>query len=352
MSNSLGTYFKVTTFGESHGKAIGCIIDGCPSGIEIKKSYIQRFLNKRKPGKSRYVTSRKEKDKVMFLSGVYKDKTTGSPLCLVCYNYNKLSKDYKNIKDVFRPGHADITYFNKYGVRDYRGGGRASARTTISLVIAGSIARKILKDFFNIKIFSYINSVGNKNISFVNKRNIGDNIFSVPNTLNIGDIKKEIREATIKCDSVGSSIKLIITGMLPGIGEPLYKKLDSELTRNLIGINAVKSLSIGNGYHMYRKYGSNSNDQIKSTGFISNNSGGILGGISTGQDILIDIFIKPTPSIYIKQDTICKEYKNRETKIIGRHDPCVGLRAPVIMESISSVVILNLIMKQRLNLFF
>ncbi|MGX7589746.1 chorismate synthase [Candidatus Vidania fulgoroideorum] len=352
MSNSLGNYFKITTFGESHGKAIGCIIDGCPPGIKIKESYIQKLLNKRKPGKSKYVTSRKEKDKVSFLSGIYKNKTTGGPLCLVCYNYNKLGVDYKNIKNIFRPGHADITYFTKYNIRDYKGGGRSSARTTISIVIAGSIARKILKEFFNIKIFSYIKSVGKVKIGFLNKEIIKKSIFTIPNKNNIKDIKEEIKKTTRNCNSIGSSIKLIITGLMPGIGEPLYKKLDMELIKNLIGLNAVKSISIGDGYKIHKMNGDKSNDQINKKGFNSNKAGGILGGISTGQDIIINIFIKPTPSIYIEQNTICKNYKESKIKTSGRHDPCVGLRAPVITESISSIVILNLIMKQKINLFF
>ncbi|MGX7458772.1 chorismate synthase [Candidatus Vidania fulgoroideorum] len=352
MSNSLGTYFKVTTFGESHGKAIGCVIDGCPPGVKIEEEYIQKYLDRRKPGRNKYVTSRKEEDKVSFISGVYKGKTTGNPLCLVCYNYNKLSKDYKNIKDIFRPGHADITYLLKYGIRDYKGGGRSSARTTIALVIAGSIARKILKEFFNVKIYSYINSIGKTKISFLSKKIIKGSIFTIPNKKDIRKVKREIRNSVLECDSVGSSIKIVIGGLMPGIGEPLYKKLDMELTKNLIGLNAVKSIAIGNGYKMHRIKGSKSNDQINSRGFLSNKAGGILGGISTGQDIIINIMVKPTPSIYIEQKTICKEYKELKIKTSGRHDPCVGLRAPVITESITSIVIINLIIKQRLNLFF
>ncbi|MGX7585914.1 chorismate synthase [Candidatus Vidania fulgoroideorum] len=351
MSNSIGNYYKITTFGESHGKALGCIIDGCPAGIEIKKSYIQKFLDIRRPGKSKYVTTRKEKDSVSFVSGIFNNQTTGTPICLIVKNYNKISNDYKNIENLYRPGHADFTYFIKYGTRDHRGGGRSSARTTLSIVIAGSIARKILNDFFNIKFNSYVNKVGKEKIKVFNERPL-DQLHDFGKNKSLIKIKDLIRNTTKNCDSLGSRIKLIITGLLPGIGEPLYEKLESELIKGLIGINAIKSISIGNGFNIEKLKGSENNDEIRNFGFLSNNSGGILGGISTGQDIILTLKIKPTPSVFKKQRTINTSFKNKLISIKGRHDPCVGLRAPVIIESISSVVILNLIMKQRVNLFY
>lgn len=351
MYNTFGDFFKVTTFGESHGDSIGCVIDGCPSGINFNKKFIQYNLDLRRPGKNKYVSKRDEKDKIKVISGIFNNVTTGSPICVIVKNINKISEDYDDIKDIFRPGHADITYFFKYGVRDYKGGGRSSARTTISLVIAGSIAKMILLDFFNIKIFSYLNSISNTKLNFINKKFIKSSPFFSTcknNNLIINKIKSVVRD----CDSVGASIKTIITGLFPGIGDPCFKKLDMELAKIVVGLNAVKAISFGSGFKSISKKGSENNDNINSKGFESNNSGGILGGISTGQDIIFTTFIKPTPSIFKEQKTIEKNnLKEKMIKVKGRHDPCVAIRAPIIIDSIVSIIILNSIFIQRTNLF-
>ncbi|UOQ33109.1 Chorismate synthase [Candidatus Vidania fulgoroideae] len=352
MYNTFGDFFKVTTFGESHGDSIGCVIDGCPSGIKFDKGFIQYNLNLRRPGRNKYVTKRKEKDKLEVLSGVYKKRTTGAPICIIVKNINKISKDYEDIKDVFRPGHADITYYFKYGTRDHRGGGRSSARTTISLVIAGSIAKKILIDFFNIKVFSYLNSISDKKINFINKNFINSSFFFSPEG-NEKKVIKKIKSVVEDCDSIGASIKTIISGLFPGIGDPCFKKLDMELSKIVLGLNAVKAISFGKGFSTIKKRGSENNDEINKFGFESNNSGGILGGISTGQDIVFDTFIKPTPSIFKKQRTIEKNFKEElDLNVKGRHDPCVAIRAPIIIDSIVSIIILNSIIIQKTNMFF
>ncbi|MGX7589468.1 chorismate synthase [Candidatus Vidania fulgoroideorum] len=352
MNNSFGDFYKVTTFGESHGLCIGCVIDGCPSGFLLKNSYIIKELKKRKPGTSKYVTPRKEDDIIEILSGVFKKRTTGTPIGIIVKNKNKISSDYYNIKDIFRPGHADFTYFNKYKIRDYRGGGRSSARTTVSIVIAGSLAKKILKKFFKINIFSYVNSIGKKKIKFINKKYVYTKNLFIPNLI----IKKKIfsfLNKTIKSNnSLGCKISLNISGLNPGLGDPLFEKLNSILLKSLSNLNAVKALEIGKGIKSSYIYGSENNDKFFKEGILTNNSGGILGGISTGKDININIYIKPTSSIFIKQKTINTKNKEKYIKISGRHDPCVGLRSIPIIESLTSIVIINSLIKQKLNNFY
>lgn len=352
MNNSIGNLFKVTTFGESHGKCIGCVIEGCPVGFKIKKKYISKELDKRKPGTNKFVTPRKEKDNIKIISGIFKNKCTGTPIGIIVKNKNKISSDYANIKNIFRPGHADFTYLNKYGIRDYRGGGRSSARTTISLVISGAIAKKILKKYFNIKIFSYLNSIGNIKIKFIKKKNVVIKNLFIPNK----KIKKKIfllLTNTMKnCNSLGCKISLIVSGLTPGIGEPLYEKINSNIFQHISNLNAVKAVEIGKGIKSSYIYGDENNDEYFKEGILTNNSGGVLGGISTGKDINLNIFIKPTSSIFLKQKTINKKKKECNVKISGRHDPCVGIRAVPIIESIISIVILNLIFKQKINNFY
>ncbi|MGX7576907.1 chorismate synthase [Candidatus Vidania fulgoroideorum] len=341
--NTIGNLFKITTFGESHGKALGCVIDGCPPGIKIKKKYISKELNKRKPGKNKYVTQRKEEDNFKIVSGIYKKRTTGTPIGIIIKNYDFVSKDYKNLENIFRPGHADYSYNSKYGIRDHRGGGRSSARTTVSIVAAGSICKKIIKDLYNIRVFSYIKKIGNKKINF--NKNLK---YSVEKHLN-KKIKNILNSVIKKKDSIGCLINLKITGIMKGLGEPLYDKFDSELSKHLINLNAVKAVEIGKCN--LKKMGSENNDFFFKEGIYKNNSGGIIGGISTGQDICINIKIKPTSSIFKKQKTVNKKLNETFIKIQGRHDPCVGLRAIPIIESITSIILINFIIKQKLIIF-
>ncbi|MGX7589330.1 chorismate synthase [Candidatus Vidania fulgoroideorum] len=350
--NIIGNYFKVATFGESHGNSVGCLIDGCPAGIKIDSNYIQKNLNKRRPGSSKFVTQRNEGDNIKIISGIYKKKTTGTPIGIIVKNLNKISKDYSNIKNKFRPGHADITYYLKYRIRDHRGGGRSSARTTISLVIAGSIAKKILTKYFNIKIFSYLKKIKNLKIPFIDKKNANYKNFFSPNI----EYKKKIENIIVKTlksnDSVGCVIGLRINGIIPGIGDPLFSKLDSNLLKSIMDLNAVKAVEFGEGIKNSKSNGSINNDQFFKEGFLKNDSGGFLGGITTGQEINLNIYFKPTSSIFKEQSTLNKKFENKKILIKGRHDPCVGLRAAPIIESISSIIIIDSIMSQKINSFF
>jgi len=352
MSSTIGDLYKITTFGESHGKYIGCVIEGCPSGIIIKKKIIQKELNLRKPGKNKYVSLRKEKDKVILTSGIFKNRTTGTPISVIVKNKEKRSVDYFNISDKFRPGHADLTYQKKYNIRDYRGGGRSSARTTISIVIAGAIAKHILKEMFNIKIFGYVYSVGKKNIPFYKKSHIKKNIFFLPNLELVREIKSYIKKLIKSNDSIGGVINVNISNMPFCLGEPVFDKIESKTSYILSGLNAIKAIEFGSGIYSSVLNGSKNNDKLTSKGFIGNNSGGILGGISSGQDLNIKLHIKPTSSIFKKQKTISEYNSNKEIKIRGRHDPCVALRAVPIIESAVAITILDLVMRHKSKSFF
>lgn len=332
MSNIIGDYFKVLTFGESHGSFLGCIIDNIPSGFLLIKNKVQKLLDLRKPGKSKFVSLRKEEDKFRIISGIFNNRTTGTPLGLIIYNKNKRSVDYNNISEKFRPGHADYTYYKKYCLRDYKGGGRSSARTTVSLVLAGGICKYILKDIYCIDIFSYLTS-------------IGGNIID-------GNIDYFIKKVLKKKDSLGATVNVSIGNMPSGIGEPLFKKIESEITKIIIGLNAVKAIEFGSGIKCSLSFGSKSNDNLYKCGFKSNKSGGILGGISTGQNIKFTVFIKPTSSISKSQDTINKNLFEEKITTIGRHDPCVGLRIMPIIDSAISIVIFNLLLKHKFSYFF
>ncbi|WDI79445.1 chorismate synthase [Candidatus Vidania fulgoroideae] len=332
MSNILGSIFKVLTFGESHGKLLGCLIDGIPSGIYVNKNKIQKELNLRKPGKSNLVSLRKEKDKLKIISGIFCNRTTGTPLGLIVYNKNKRSLDYKNISKKFRPGHADYTYYKKYNIRDYRGGGRSSARTTVSIVLAGSICKYILKDIYCIDFFSFISCVGG---------NVNYNSFSK-------NIKKTIKNK----DSLGSSVNVIVGNIPNGIGEPLFEKIESEISKTIMGLNAVKAIEFGSGIKCNSYKGSENNDNIYKNGFKSNNSGGILGGISSGQNLKFTVHIKPTSSISKIQDTVDNNLVEEKIETTGRHDPCIGLRIIPIIESAVAIVIFDLILKHKFSFFF
>lgn len=336
--NSFGMKLKFSTFGESHGTALGCILDGVPAGLKIDEEYIQSELDRRKPGKSEFETARKEADKVEILSGVFEGLSTGTPIAMVIYNTNQKSKDYSNIKDVFRPGHADFTYFHKYGLRDYRGGGRSSARETAARVAAGAIAKLMLKEL-NIEVFSGICEIdGIKSESYNYEQAKKSIIYALDEA-----VEEKQKEAILKAkndhDSVGGVSRVLIKGTPIGLGQPLYYKLDGVLADAMMGINAVKAVEIGDGVLSSSALGSSNNDEIRKNGFESNHAGGILGGISNGEDIVMNVYFKPTPSIFKEQHTITTNNEEVDFALKGRHDPCVAIRGTVVCEAMAALVI-------------
>nr|WP_321267152.1 chorismate synthase [uncultured Sulfurimonas sp.] len=341
--NSFGMKLRYSTFGESHGKAIGCLLDGVPAGLDIDEEYIQSELDRRKPGKSEFETARKEADAVEILSGVFEGKSTGTPIAMVIYNTNQKSKDYTNIKDVFRPGHADFTYFHKYGIRDYRGGGRSSARETAARVAAGAIAKLMLKEL-NIEVLSGISEVaGIKGEVFDYEKAKSSIIYAL-------DANKEQaqKEAILKAknnhDSVGGVSRVVVKGAPVGLGQPLYYKLDGVLADAMMGLNAVKAVEIGDGVLSASTLGSQNNDEIRANGFESNHSGGILGGISNGEDIVMNVYFKPTPSIFKEQHTVTTTNEEVDFSLKGRHDPCVAIRGTVVCEAMAALVIADMLL--------
>ncbi len=341
--NSFGVRFRLTTFGESHGKAIGCVVDGVPAGLKIDEEFIQAQLDRRRPGKSQVETARKELDRVEILSGTFEGYSTGTPIAMVIFNSNQKSRDYENVKNIFRPAHADFTYWHKYGIRDYRGGGRSSARETASRVAAGAVAQLLLKEV-GIKVESGLFSVGDiesKELDFE---------YAKQNNLNALDRdKKELQEALIleakkAHDSVGGSVVTKISNMPIGLGEPIYYKLDSLLADAMMSINASKAVEIGNGIEASRIRGSQNNDEISPDGFLSNNSGGILGGISNGEDVLIKTHFKPTPSIFLEQRSVDIYNNPIKYKLQGRHDPCVAVRGVLVCEAMASLVVADMLL--------
>ncbi|MGA1933472.1 chorismate synthase [Arcobacter sp. YIC-464] len=339
--NSFGHRFKFTTFGESHGKALGCIVDGVPAGIKIDEEFIQSEMDRRKPGQNKYATARKEGDKVEILSGVFEGVTTGTPISMVIFNENQKSKDYSNVKDLFRPGHADFTYFNKYGVRDYRGGGRSSARETAARVAAGAIAKLMLKEL-GIKVQSgicEIDGVKAEELDFSNVSN--SEIFALDKNVE-QEQKDAILAAKNKHNSVGGVALVNVKGTPVGLGEPLYFKLDSQIANAMMSINAVKAVEIGDGTLASRVKGYDNNDQIRKDGFKTNHSGGILGGISNGDDINVKVYFKSTPSIFIKQETVDIHNNEVDCELKGRHDPCVAVRGSVVAESMMALVLADM----------
>ena len=345
--NTFGKSFSVTTFGESHGVALGCIIDGCPPGLEISEGYIQAYLDQRKPGTSKYTTQRKEDDKIEILSGIFEGKTTGTPIGLLIRNKDQKSKDYDNLKDVFRPSHADYAYTQKYGVRDHRGGGRASARETTMRVAAGSIARKYLNDNCGIEIHGYLKQIGELSITSIDFSEVNKNPFFCPDKSLVPEIEKYIDVLRSEGDSVGAKIQINATNMPLGLGEPVFDKLDADLAKALMSINAVKGVEVGEGMAVAGSKGSGSRDEITPQGFKSNNSGGISGGISTGQDLLLSIALKPTSSINKEGDTVDKEGKAVKVQVKGRHDPCVGIRATPIAEAMVALTLIDHYLRNR-----
>ncbi|MCX8083655.1 MAG: chorismate synthase [Calditerrivibrio sp.] len=348
--NSFGRIFRITTFGESHGKAVGVVVDGCPSRIDLSESDIQAELDRRRPGQSELTTPRQEEDKVEILSGVFEGVTTGTPICMVVYNMNQKSKDYDAVKNLFRPGHADYTYQMKYGIRDYRGGGRSSSRETIGRVCAGAIAKKILKKY-NIDIFGYVKQVG----TVKGHRIARDFVEKNPIRMADPDVYRQAYELILEVkqrgDSVGALIEVIISGVPVGLGEPVFDRINAELAKAIMSIPAVKGIEFGAGFSVVESFGSQNNDEITPYGFMSNNAGGTLGGISSGQDIVFRFAVKPPSSILVPKKTIDLFGNPKEIVTEGRHDPCVAPRVVPIAEAMAALVLVDFMMiNKRLEL--
>ena len=345
--NTFGTLFTVTSFGESHGPAIGCVVDGCPPGLEISEADIQAELDRRKPGTSRHVTQRREPDTVEILSGVFEGRTTGTPIGLLIRNQDQRSKDYGNIAETFRPGHADYAYTQKYGFRDYRGGGRSSARETAVRVAAGAIARKWLNECFGVTIQGWMSQLGPIRIPFVDAAQIGQNPFFVPDAAIVPQLEEYMDALRKSGDSVGAKISVAATGVPPGWGEPVYDRLDAEIAYAMMGINAVKGVEIGDGFASIEQKGSEHGDETTPQGFLSNHAGGVLGGISTGQEIVVHMAIKPTSSIRLPRQTVNLAGEAASVETHGRHDPCVGIRATPIAEAMLALVLIDHALRHR-----
>lgn len=339
--NTWGTLFTVTSFGESHGKALGCIVDGCPPGLILNESLIQPFLDKRKPGQSKYTTQRRESDQVEILSGTFEGKTTGTPIALVIKNEDMRSRDYNEIKDAFRPGHADFTYHYKYGHRDFRGGGRSSARETVARVAAGAIARLFLAQELNIHIVGYLKEMGNISLDFESEQCIANNHFFCPNNSQVEALAAYIDELRRAGDSIGARVNVYAEHVPVGLGDPVFDKLDATLAQAMMSINAVKGVEIGSGFDVIRQRGSQHRDEMDKTGFLSNHAGGVLGGISTGQTVEVSMALKPTSSITIPGKTVNQLGEEATIVTKGRHDPCVGIRAVPIAEAMMALVLMD-----------
>ncbi|QOI10966.1 chorismate synthase [Blochmannia endosymbiont of Colobopsis nipponica] len=345
--NSIGQFFRVTTFGESHGTALGAIIDGVPPGILLKEDDLQSELNKRRPGMSRYTTQRTEPDKIKILSGTFNEITTGTSIGLLIKNIDQRSKDYKKIKNIYRPGHADYSYEKKYGLRDYRGGGRASARETAMRVAAGAIAKKYLIEKHNIKIRGFLSQMGHITCKLRDWGQIQKNQFFCPDSTQLASLDKMIRQLKKNGNSIGAKITVVAENIPIGLGEPVFDKLDADLAHALMGINAVKGIEIGDGFSVINKLGHENRDEITPQGFLSNHAGGILGGISTGQSIIAHLALKPTSSITKPGKTITNYNKPATIVTKGRHDPCVGIRAVPIAEAMIAIVLMDHVLRQR-----
>jgi chorismate synthase len=345
--NTLGKLFCVTSFGESHGPAIGCVVDGCPPGMALSEEDIQRELDRRKPGTSRHVTQRREADSVEILSGVFEGKTTGTPIALLIRNEDQRSKDYSKIMDVFRPGHADYTYWQKYGIRDYRGGGRASARETAVRVAAAAIARKWLHETYGITIRGYMAQLGSVIMPFKQWDDVNQNPFFAADNSIVSELEDFMDRLRKSGDSVGAKISVVAEGVPVGWGEPVYDRLDAEIAYAMMSINAVKGVEIGAGFASVSQKGTEHSDEMTPEGFLSNNAGGILGGISTGQPITVNVAIKPTSSIRLERRSIDKAGHPAIVETHGRHDPCVGIRATPIVEAMLALVLMDHALRHR-----
>ena len=344
--NTFGTLFAVTNFGESHGPAIGCVIDGCPPGMELSDSDIQPDLDRRRPGTSRHVTQRQEQDKVEILSGVYEGKTTGTPICLLIRNTDQRSKDYSEIAQTFRPGHADYSYLQKYGLRDPRGGGRSSARLTAPMVAAGAVAKKWLAQKYGTVFRGCMTQIGDVVIPFESWEHVAANPFFAP-VADVSSLETYMDSLRKAGDSCGARIRVTASSVPPGLGEPLYDKLDADIAWAMMGINAVKGVEIGAGFASVAQRGTTHGDSMAPQGFRTNNAGGVLGGISTGQDLDVSIAVKPTSSIISPRETIDMQGQPAQVVTKGRHDPCVGIRATPIAEAMLALVVIEHALRQR-----
>jgi chorismate synthase len=345
--NSIGQLFTVTTAGESHGPAIVAIVDGCPPGVEITAAEIQVDVDRRRSGTSQFTSQRRETDQVQLLSGVFEGKTTGTPIAILIHNEDQRSRDYTKIAEVFRPGHADYTYQQKYGRRDYRGGGRSSARETVVRVAAGAIARKVLKSLFGIEIYGYLSACGPLDLQPVEPAFAYQNPFFCPDPSRIAELEALIWRVREAKDSVGAKVSVFATHVPPGLGEPVFDRLDADIAHAMMSINAVKGVEIGDGFQVVRQFGSEGRDEMSAQGFLSNHAGGILGGISSGQTISVHLAFKPTSSIQIPGRTLHRDGSETTVVTTGRHDPCVGLRATPIAEAMLAIVLLDHQLRQR-----
>jgi len=345
--STLGELFRVTNFGESHGPAIGCVIDGCPPGLALAEADIQAELDRRRPGTSRHVTQRNEPDAVEILSGVYEGLSTGTPICLLIRNTDQRSKDYGNILDTFRPGHADYAYWRKYGLRDPRGGGRSSARLTAPTVAAGAVARKWLQQQYGTTFTGWMSALGDIEIPFEDAAQIPLNPFFAPNATIVPQLEAHMDALRKAGDSCGARIEVRAHGMPVGLGEPLFDKLDADIAYAMMGLNAVKGVEIGSGFATVRERGSEHGDELTPAGFRTNHAGGVLGGISTGQDLVVRIAIKPTSSIRTPRASIDRQGQPTTVETHGRHDPCVGIRATPIAEALLALVVMDHALRHR-----
>jgi chorismate synthase len=345
--NTFGKLFTVTTFGESHGLALGAIVDGCPPGLELSEADIQKDLDRRRPGKSRHTTQRREPDQVKILSGVFEGKTTGTPIGLLIENLDQRSKDYTEIADRFRPGHADYVYLQKYGLRDWRGGGRSSARETAMRVAAGAIAKKYLRERLGVQVRGYLAQLGPIELELKSWEAVEENPFFCPDPAKVQQLEEFMDELRKSGDSVGAKITVVATNVPPGLGEPVFDRLDADLAHALMSINAVKGVEIGDGFRCVTARGSEFRDEMTPEGFLSNHAGGILGGISSGQDIIAHIALKPTSSLRLPARTIDLHGRPVEVITKGRHDPCVGIRATPIAEAMMALVLMDHYLRHR-----
>jgi chorismate synthase len=345
--NSFGKLFVVTSFGESHGAAIGCIVDGCPPGLELKEADLQDDLDRRKPGTSRHTTQRREDDAVQILSGTFEGKTTGTPIALLIFNKDQRSKDYSDIKNQFRPGHADYTYTQKYGFRDYRGGGRSSARETAMRVAAGGIAKKYLSERCGIQIRGYLSQLGPLKPENFDWDEVNNNPFFCPDAAMVPSMEKYMDALRKEGESIGAKISVVASGVPPGLGEPIFDRIDADIAHAMMSINAVKGVEIGAGFDSIEQKGTAHRDEITPEGFLSNSAGGTLGGITSGQDILVSIALKPTSSIHLAGKTVDVDGNAIEIRTKGRHDPCVGIRATPIAEAMLALVLMDHYLRDR-----
>ncbi|QSI75428.1 chorismate synthase [Niveibacterium microcysteis] len=345
--STLGTLFTVTSFGESHGPAIGCVVDGCPPGLELSEADIQAELDRRKPGTSRHVTQRKEPDSVEILSGVFEGKTTGHPIALLIRNTDQRSQDYSKISQTFRPGHADYTYWHKYGIRDYRGGGRSSARETAVRVAAGAIAKKWLRERYGIVIRGFMGQLGEIRIPFKGWEHVSENAFFAANDEIVPRLEAYMDEIRADRDSIGARIDVIASGVPVGWGEPVYDRLDADIAYAMMSINAVKGVEIGDGFDVVAQRGTVHGDELTPDGFLSNHAGGVLGGVSSGQDVRVSIAIKPTSSLPQNRRSIDLAGAPTEMMTTGRHDPCVGIRATPVAEAMLALVLVDHALRHR-----